>query len=183
VLFHYKFLDGYFQKQAAQAVREGQYHNNSARYKRYLEVLDKNPTLKMKRESARELRGVNDLVENGFLVVSEEYMMAVYEEKRKGAGGHTPLGGERGGPEDEAALYRARAQAKAQSLRAQRLKRHLKELREHNHREVERLSRRLARFRKKNRNLTQQLQSIRASRSVRLLNKLARIRARVLGRG
>src|SRR5215218_10054074 len=191
VLLHYKFLDGYLHKQAAQAVREGQYHNNSARYKRYLEVLDKNPTLKMKQESARELKGVNDLVENGFLVVSEEYMMRVYEEEeRKGAGGHTaplrgePLGGERGEPEDEAAaLYRARAQAKAQSLRANRLKRQLKELREQNQREVERLSKRLARFRKKNRNLTQQLQSIRASRSVRLLNKLGRIGARVLGRG
>src|SRR5919107_235052 len=115
VLLHYKFLDGYFHKQAAQAVREGQYYNASARYKRYLEALDKNPTLKMKQESARELRGVNDLVENGFLVVSEEYMMRVYqdEEERKSAG-HTPLGGERGGPEDEAAaLYRARAQAQA----------------------------------------------------------------------
>ena len=184
VLLHYKFLDGYFHKQAAQAVREGQYYNASARYKRYLEVLDKNPALKMKRESARELKGVNDLVENGFLVVSEEYMMMVYqEEERKGAGGHTPLRGERGGePEDEAALYRARAQAKVQSLRAQRLKRQLKELREQNQREVERLSRRLARFRKKNRNLTQQLRIIRASRSWRLLNKLSRIRVRVLGR-
>src|SRR5215217_4737178 len=191
VLLHYKFLDGYLHKQAAQAVREGQYHNASARYKRYLEVLDKNPALKMKRESARELKGVNDLVENGFLVVSEEYMMMVYEEEqeqeeeeRKGAGGHTPpLGGDGGGPEDEAAaLFRARAQAKAQSLRANRLKRHLKELREHNQREVERLSTRLARFRKKNCTLTQQLQSIRASRSVRLLNKLARVRARMLGR-
>jgi hypothetical protein len=183
VLFHYKFLDGYFHKQAAQAVREGQYYNASARYKRYLEALHKNPTLQVKRESARELKGVNDLVENGFLVVSEEYMMMVYEEEeRKSAGGHTPLRGERGGPEDEAALYRARAQAKAQSLRAQRLKRHLKELREQNQREVERLSRRLARFRKKNRNLTQQLRSLRASRSVRLLNKLGRIRARMLGR-
>src|SRR5215212_3453667 len=181
VLLHYKFLDGYFQKQAAQAVREGQYHNNSARYKRYLEVLDKNPTLKMKRESARELRGVSDLVENGFLVVSEEYMMMFYDEERKSAE-HTPLRGDGGGPEDEAALYRVRAQAKAQSLRAQRLKRQLKELREHNHREVERLSKRRARFRKKNRNLTQQLQSIRASRSVRLLNKLGRIRERILGR-
>src|SRR5215212_6044484 len=184
VLLHYKFLDGYFHKQAAQAVREGQYRNNSARYKRYLEVLDKNPTLKMKQESARELRGVNDLVENGFLVVSEEYMMRVYDEERKGAGERTPpLGGDGGGPEDEAAaLYRARAQAKAQSLRANRLKRQLKELREHNQREVERLSRRLARFRKKNRILTHQLQSIRASRSVRLLNKLGRIRAKMLGR-
>src|SRR5215217_5023008 len=110
VLLHYKFLDGYLQKQAAQAVREGQYHNNSARYKRYLEVLDKNPTLKMKQESARELKGVNDLVENGFLVVSEEYMMRVYEEEERHKGAeHTPplrgepLGGERGGTEEEAA--------------------------------------------------------------------------------
>src|SRR5215217_8254503 len=182
VLLHYKFLDGYFHKQAAQAVREGHYHNASTRYKRYLEILDKNPALKMKRESARELKGVNDLVENGFLVVSEEYMMMVYDEERKSVGGHTPIQGERGGgPEDEAALYRARAQAKAQSLRAQRLKRHVEELREQNQREVERLSSKLARFRKKNRNLTHELQSIRASRSVRLLNKLSRIRVRVLG--
>src|SRR5215211_4915795 len=115
VLLHYKFLDGYFHKRA---MRQGQFHDDSARYthyKKYLEVLNKNPTLQVKRESARELRGVNDLAENGFLVVSEEYMMRVYqeEEARKGAGGHTPprLGGERGEPEDEAAaLYRARAQ-------------------------------------------------------------------------
>src|SRR5919107_5077292 len=113
VLLHYKFLDGYFHKQAAQAVREGQYNNASTRYKRYLEVLDRNPALQVKQESARELKGVNDLVENGFLVVSEEYMMMVYnEEERKGDGGHTPpLGGERDGPEDEAALYRVKAQA------------------------------------------------------------------------
>src|SRR5215217_1537301 len=154
VLLHYKFLDGYFYKQAT---RQGQYHNNSARYthyKKYLEVLDKNPTLQVKRESARELKGVNDLVENGFLVVSEEYLMMVYQEEERKSAEHTPpLGGDGGGPEDEAAaLYTARAKAKAQSLRANRLKRQLKELREHNQREVQRLSRRLARFRRKNRN-------------------------------
>jgi hypothetical protein len=198
VLFHYKFLDGYFQKQAAQAVREGQYRNNSARYKRYLEVLDKNPALQMKRESARELKGVNDLVENGFLVVSEEYMMRVYEEEeeeeRKRAGGHTPP--LRGGPGDETALRRARAQAEVQGLRTRRLKRRLEELTEQNQRieklrgqyqrRIEKLSRRLARTKKrtkkKNRNLTNQLRSIRASRSWRLLNRLARLRARALGR-
>src|SRR5215203_2830578 len=189
VLLHYKFLDGYFHKQAAQAVQEENYWNDSADYKRYLQVLDKNPTLQVKRESARELRGVNDLVENGFLVVSEEYLMSVYEEaERKGAGGHTPpLGGQRGGgPEDEeAALYRARAQAKGQTLRARRLQQQLEKLRkqellqpnpsvaklrERDHREFERLSRTLASFQKKNRNLrqrnrnlTHQLQSIRAS--------------------
>src|SRR5215217_4816287 len=106
VLLHYKFLDGYFHKQAAQAVQEENYWNDSADYKRYLQVLDKNPTLQVKRESARELKGVNDLVENGFLVVSEEYLMRVYQEERKGA--ERNLRSDRGGPEDEAAtLYRA----------------------------------------------------------------------------
>ncbi len=203
VLFHYKFLDGYFHKQAAQAVREGQYHNDSARYKKYLEVMDKNPTLQMKRETARELKSVNELVENGLLVVSEEYMMAVYDEERTRSAGHAPRPGEQGGPEDEAAFYRVKAEAKVQSLRAQRLERQVEELRkelrepnrrvekvrEQNQREVERLSRILARVRKKNRNLTRrnrnlrsQLRSIQASRILRLLNKLALVRARVLGR-
>ena len=208
VLLHYKFLDGYFHKRTVQAVQEENHYKNSRGAKKHLEILDKNPALQLKRETARELRGVNDLVENGFLVVSEEYMMRVYEEEdRNRAGGHTaPLRDERGGPEEEAAaLYRARAQAKTQSLRARRLEQQLEKLRkqellepnrsveklrEQDQREVERLSTRLARFRKKNRNLrqrnrtlTHQLQSIRASRSVRLLNKLGRIRARVFGRG
>src|SRR5215212_6282017 len=210
VLLHYKFLDGYFHKRTLQAVQEENHYKNSRGAKKHLEILDRNPTLQVKRESARELKGVNDLVENGFLVVSEEYMMRVYEEEkeeeRKGAGGHTPpLEGEWGGPEDKATLYRARAQAKVHSLRANRLEKQVEKLRrqeplepnpsveklrEQDQREVERLSRRLARFRKKNRNLrqrnrtlTQQLRSIRASRSVRLLNKLGRIRERILGRG
>src|SRR5215213_2725886 len=205
VLLHYKFLDGYFHKRTMQAVQEESHYKNSRGAKKHLEVLNRNPTLQLKRESARELKGVNDLVENGFLVVSEEYMMVVYqEEERKGAE-HNLRGERGGGPEDEAALYRARAQGKVQSLRARRLEqqveklrkqellepnRSVEKLREQNHREVEMLSRILARVRKKNRNLrrrnrnlTHQLRSIRASRSVRLLNKLGRIRARVLGRG
>src|ERR671921_351513 len=90
VLFHYKFLDGYFQKRTVQAVQEENHYKNSRGAKKHLEVLDRNPALQLKRESARELRGVNDLLENGFLVVSEQYMMTVYneeeEEERKRAG-------------------------------------------------------------------------------------------------
>src|SRR3712207_9086214 len=55
--------------------------------------------------------------------------------------------------------------AKVQSLRAQRLKRHVEELREQNQREVERLSRRLTRFRKRNRNLTLDRKSTRLNSS------------------
>jgi hypothetical protein len=66
--------------------------------------------------------------------------------------------------------------------RAWRLKRHLEELQEQNRRQVKKLSSTLARAQKENRNLRRQLESVRASRSWRLLNKLVRIEAKVLGR-
>ena len=190
VLFHYKFLDGHFRKQAAQAVEEGLYGGrNSTFYKKYLEVLNRNPTLQVKRKSARALESVNDLLEDGFLVVSEEYVMLVHEEERKRHAGHALRGelggGELGGPRDETAFHRARAQAKVQSLRARRLERHIEDLEKQHRREVEKLGSKLAKARKKNRNLRRfrrQLRSIKASRSWLLLNKLGRLRARITGR-
>src|SRR5918997_4569682 len=86
VLFHYKFLDEHFHGQVARAVREGQYYNNSALYKKYLQVLEGNPDLLVKQENAREIESVNDLVENGFLVVSEDYMLLVYDEEERKKG-------------------------------------------------------------------------------------------------
>src|SRR5918998_6484685 len=144
----------------------------------YLGVLKKNPSLLVKGESARELRSVDDLVDNGFLVVSEGYLTLVYEEEeRKKGADHATLRGEPdAGSEDKAALHRARAEAKARSLQARRLQRRLEKLRERNRREVqkleeqyqrrieklrgqyerriERLARRLARTKKKTRALT-----------------------------
>src|SRR5215212_368671 len=195
VLFHYKFLN-YLYELIRQAAHQDRYGNK--RYEKWLGVLKKTPTLQVKGETARELRSVNDLVENHFLVVSEDYMMLVYEqeEEHKKGGGNAPRrDGQGGGPGDEAAFRRARARAKVQGLRARRLERRLEDLREHNQRQlqklrsqyqrrIERLNRRLARTKKKtkkkNRALTNQLRSIRASRSRRLLNKLARLRAKVL---
>jgi len=184
VLFHYKFLDVYFHEQAVQAVREEQYHNASHVYRKYLRILEGNPTLQVKQESAREIESVNDLVENGFLVVSEDYMELVYDEEHKKGAGHAASLGEpgAGGPEDEAAFRRARARAEVQRLRAKRLERRLEDLREQNRREVAKLSSTLARVRKKNRALTDQLRSMRSSRIWRLINKLGEIRARVLNR-
>jgi hypothetical protein len=218
VLLHYKFLDEHFHKKVAQAVREENYPYNSRQYKRYLEVLENTSSLQLKQESARELRSVNDLVENGFLVVSEEYMMLVYEQARKNGTGHALREGEPDGLEDPA-FDRTRARAKVQSLRANRLQQRLEEdkelhqrelekrleklrennrkakkravekLREQNKRKVEKLNSRLATLnsrlatlRKENRNLVRQLQSMRASRSWRLLNRLGSLRARVPGR-
>ena len=196
VLFHYKFLDEYFHKKAASAVREQPWDVSS--YKKYREALDTNLSLQSKQETVRELRSLNELVENQFLVVSEEYMLLVYEEEeRKKGAGLSPQGGEPGGTDDEAAFHRVRAQAKVKGLRARRLERRVQDLIEQNQkqlekfgelhqRRIEKLSRRLARTKKKtkkkNRALMNQLRSIQASRSRRLLNKLARLRTRVLGR-
>jgi hypothetical protein len=212
VLFHYKFLDEHFHKQAARAVREKNYFKNSKEYTMYLEVLEQNPGLQVKGEGAKELRSVNELVENQFLVVSEAYMMLVYEQEERNKGiRDAPTGSEPGGggpAEDEAAFYRTRARATVQGLRARRLERRqaalreqnqrqLEALREQNQREleklrgqyqrhIERLARRLAstkkRAKKKDRALANQLLSIRTSRSWRLINKLSRLQARVLGR-
>jgi len=196
VLFHYKFLDEYFHKKAASAVQEQ--HWNASSYKKYREALDGNLSVQSKQETVRELRSLTELVENQFLVVSEEYMVLVYEEEeRKKGAGLAPLGGKPGGTDDEAAFHRARAQAKVQGLRARRLERRLQDLIEQNQRQlekveeqhqrrIEKLSRRLARTKKKtkkkNQALMNQLRSIRVSRSRRLLNKLGRLRTRILCR-
>ena len=66
--------------------------------------------------------------------------------------------------------------------RVWQLKGRLEKLQEQNQREVEKLNRRLVRTKKKNRDLANQLWSIQASRSWRLLNKLDRLQARALGK-
>src|SRR5918998_846805 len=218
VYLHYKFLDEHFHKKVASAVREENYPYDSRQYKRYLEVLEATPSLQLQRETARELRSVNDLVDNQFLVVSEDYMMLAYDQARKNGAGRALRQGEPDGLEDPA-FDKTRARAKVQSLRASRLEQRLEELtelhqrelekrleklrennrkakkraveklREQNKKKVEKLNSRLATLdsrlataRKENRNLVRQLQSMRASRGWRLLNKLGGLRAQVMGR-
>src|SRR5215216_2854281 len=180
VLFHYKFLKNHLYERVRQIVRQDWFSPKyGEKYKKCLGVLEKNPSLRIKGETARELRSVNELVENHFLVVSEEYMMLVYEQARKKGAGHALREGEPDGLEDPA-FDRTRARAKVQSLRAKRLenrleqlseqhqrelenrleklkennrkakKRALEKLREQNKRKVEKLSRRLDRAEKKN---------------------------------
>jgi len=225
VLFHYKFLKNHLYKYVRQVVREDWFwHGYASKYKEWMRVLEKNPELLVKGEGARELRSVNELVENLFLVVSEEYMTLVYEEeeKRKGAG-RAARGGPRG-PETEAP-YRRRAEAEVQRLRVRRFKQQVEELRKQNTRQDENyrkqeenlrrekdlrkekqrrvkellsalakersiarslqkknqnLQKKNQNLQKKNQNLTGTLRSIRASRSWKLLNKLSRVRTRIL---
>jgi hypothetical protein len=73
VLFHYKFLKD-FRARTMSAARNWRNTITSADYSMYLEVLDKNPNLQLKQETAREITSVNDLLENAFLVVSDDYL-------------------------------------------------------------------------------------------------------------
>ena len=133
VLLHHKFLN-HFYEVARRAVRQGRYGNK--RYEEFLAVLEKNPELSVKGEHARELKSVNDLVENGFLIVSEDYMELVYKEEEKRKDAHRVAQGGPRGLEAEAP-YRIRAEAKIQRLRARRLEQRVEELREQQARQEE----------------------------------------------
>ena len=116
VLFHYKFHD-YFREQVARAVREGTYWGDSTEYKKYLEVLDKNPSLQVKRETSKELASVNDLLENGFLVVSDDYVSWVNAEEEKSILSQAPQNEPRGSAE---VFLESRRRERAETLIAQR---------------------------------------------------------------
>ena len=72
LLAHYKF-DAAFRQRCLRAVREANYYDNSRAYRAYLRALQKSPDLTLKRATARRFRGVDELVREGFLTVSEEY--------------------------------------------------------------------------------------------------------------
>jgi len=173
VLFHYKFLDGYLREQAAQAVREEHHYNNSAEYKEYLQVLEGNPTLRVKHDTSKEIQGVNDLLENGFLIVSEDYVGWVSDEEEKSILLQTAYQGEQHGLAE--AFLKARRQERTKALKVRSLERQLlkRDLKIRNSKQNQRL------LKKRIRILERQLQGIRSSRSWRLLNKLDGIWARV----
>jgi hypothetical protein len=54
-------------------------------YKRYHEVLERNPAIEIRQDTGRELRSVNELIDNGFLVVSNEYRKWAEAEKKSKA--------------------------------------------------------------------------------------------------
>jgi glycosyl transferase family 2 len=173
VLFHYKFLNGYLQEQAVQAVREEHHYDNSAEYKKYLEVLEGNPTLRVKQETAREIESVNDLLENEFLVVSEDYVGWVNAEEEKSVLLWPAFQGKQHGLAE--ALLKARRQERTKTLKMRSLERRLlkQDLKIRSSKQNQRL------LKKRIRMLERQLQGMRSSRGWRLLNKLGGIRARV----
>jgi hypothetical protein len=86
VLFHYKFyafaLQDYWYK--AIEFKRGRSRFMERRYAKYVEVLEKHPELHLRADSSREIAGVNDLLENGFLVASKDFIDWVNVEEEKG---------------------------------------------------------------------------------------------------
>jgi Glycosyl transferase family 2 len=83
VLYHYKLVDG-FREWAARAVREENYLANLMlrHYRKYHEVVERNPDIRIRQDTARELGSVNQLIDEGFLVVSDEYKKWAKAQKR-----------------------------------------------------------------------------------------------------
>ncbi len=73
VLYHYKFIH-HFEKKAAEAVKEKNYYKNSSHYRKYFDVARKNRDMIIKLPTAKRLRSTNDLIDAGFIVVSEKYL-------------------------------------------------------------------------------------------------------------
>jgi len=84
VLLHFPFVST-FGKKVEEAVRTDRYRvSAAAEYEKYWMTLKDTPNLRLKTETARRFEGVNSLLENGFLVVSERYRRWVDAHRRRG---------------------------------------------------------------------------------------------------
>lgn len=72
VLLHYKYVAG-FVDYMRRIAGEGSFFNDSAEYKSYLRAIEADPALSLHSDTARELRHVDQLVDEGFMVVSDAY--------------------------------------------------------------------------------------------------------------
>jgi len=81
VCFHYKFVNNYYEV-ASKYLRNA--YGATSEYAAIASECKKTPNLILKRETAKELNSVNDLIENEFLVVSENYLKFIDECKQGG---------------------------------------------------------------------------------------------------
>ena len=73
VLLHYKFPPN-FAEQVDDALRERQYYANSSDYMHYRKTLNANETITLKDSCSKKLRSINQLLDESFLDVSEEFL-------------------------------------------------------------------------------------------------------------
>jgi hypothetical protein len=77
VLLHYPFLSTFHEK-VAEAVRTDRYRVSAGEeYRKYWGLLKDTRHLHLKKGTAKRFKGVNDLLQSGFLAVSEKYMQWV----------------------------------------------------------------------------------------------------------
>jgi glycosyltransferase involved in cell wall biosynthesis len=81
VLFHYKFLSD-FRERVDEAVKKGNYYKDSVEYKLYASVLSKGD-LSLNIPGSRKLEAVDELVTQGFLVVSPNYKKYIREKSAR----------------------------------------------------------------------------------------------------
>jgi hypothetical protein len=193
VVFHYKFLDERFRQQAEQAVREGHRWLDSGIYKKYLDVLNENPTLQIRQETSREIESVQDLLENGLLVVSDDYVSWVDAEEEKSVL-QVPHGSEPGNM--AGAFLESRRRERAKVLEIQKLRQRLRREKplakqsfetelQKKEEWVQRLKEGQQHFERRARIAEEQLGAIRSSRTYRALTVLDRVKTRakaLLGR-
>ena len=166
VLYHYKFTNHLYQL-IRDAAQQENYMRDSGKQKKWLKVLEKSPNLLVKSETSRELRDVNDLVENGFLVVSEEYMSWVHDQEEKRVA--YTMG-------DEQHILEVRY--RLQTLKAHRFERQARGLKSRLTEERQKVRS----LEETNQMLASRLGRIQASRRWKLMDYLARVRARLFGK-
>lgn len=78
VLFHYIFT-GNFKNKCIKAIKEKSYYKDSLKYKKYFETLQHNPDLNIKEKarSPQKLHDTNELIDNGFLCISDDFIKFV----------------------------------------------------------------------------------------------------------
>ena len=128
VLLHYKFYAFSLREYWHTSIKQKKDKENPRRrqvYRQYMEVLEGSPSLRIKRETSKELSGVNDLLDNRFLVTSEDYVGWVNaEEERRFLHAYS-----QGEPRATIyALLESRRRERAQTLRVGRLERRLFDL-------------------------------------------------------
>jgi hypothetical protein len=212
VLFHYKFyafaLQDYWYKAIEHKRGMGPFMKR--RYEQYMEVLEKNPELQLKLDSSREIASVNDLLENGFLVSSEDYISWVNIEEEKNLWQADPQSKPHGLAE---AFLESRRRERAKTLMMGRLERQLlehrrqeqikeqriKKLKQQKRKQgwdiselekrildqdqkIQRLRRRGQRLTKQNDRLNQQLADVATSQVWKLVQTLRHIKGRLKSR-
>jgi hypothetical protein len=80
VLYHYKFTERFYEDVRRSVEERNRSDHGTRRYAKFLEVLEKTPHLEIKRETSKELESIDQLIADGFVVVSEDYLAFVRQE-------------------------------------------------------------------------------------------------------